>query len=84
MARNVAGSWQKAVQLLQDCNTRQTASTEAQAAVRSVKGLIGQLQGHPTPPKAVWKKLVQQMQVCCVLLLRLRLLLGLHVRSYLP
>lgn len=95
MARNVAGSWQKVVKLVQDCSTRQAESAEAQAAVQSVQDLIGQLKQLPTPPKAVWKKVVQQLQVCWVpypavlstyrfLLWWLSLPLGLHMRSYLP
>ena len=61
MGTNLAGSWQKAVKLLQDCSTRQAHSAEAEAALHD---LIVKLDGLPTPPKAVWKKLVQQLQVC--------------------
>jgi hypothetical protein len=67
MGTNVAASWQKAAKLLQDCSTRQPNSAEAQTAVQSVHDLISKLMDLPTPPKAVWKKLVQQLQVCCAL-----------------
>jgi hypothetical protein len=64
MGSNVAGSWQQAVKLLEKCSTMQTGSAEAKAALRSVRGLIDKLNGLPTPLKAVWKKLVHQLQVC--------------------
>jgi hypothetical protein len=32
--------------------------------LRDVQGLIEKLHQSPTPPKAVWKKLLQ-LQVCC-------------------
>jgi hypothetical protein len=50
MGTNLAGSWQKAVKLLQDCSTRQAHSAEAEAALHD---LIVKLDGLPTPPKAV-------------------------------
>ena len=65
MGTNVAGLLQKAVKLLQDCSTRQTDSAEAQAALHSLQEINGKLHDLPTPAKAVWKKLVHQLQVCC-------------------
>jgi hypothetical protein len=65
MGTSAAVSWQKVVKLLQQCSIRQTNSKEAEAAVNSVNELIGKLHKLPTPPKAVWKKLVQQLQVRC-------------------
>lgn len=70
MATNVAASWQKVVKLLQDCSTIQTGSAAGQAAVHSVERLIIMLHQTPTPPKAVWKKLLQ-LQVCCARVLPL-------------
>jgi hypothetical protein len=67
MGTNLAGSWQKVVKLLQECSTRQTGSTGTEAVIRSVQDLIDKMQHLPAPPKAVWKKLVQQLQVCCAL-----------------
>ena len=71
MGANVVASWQKVVKLLQDCSTRQTDSA-AEAALQSVHKLTCQLEKFPTPPKAVWKKLVQQLQVCVLSLSLLR------------
>ena len=65
MGTNVAGSWQKAAKLLQEYSTRQADTQEAKAALRSVQELLVKLEKLPMPPKAVWKKLVQQLQVCC-------------------
>jgi hypothetical protein len=65
MGTNVAALWQKAVKLLQDCSARQNGSTEANAALKGATDLIDKLTELPNPPKAVWKKLVQQLQVCC-------------------
>jgi hypothetical protein len=65
MGTNVAGSWQKAVKFLEECNTKQTGTIEAEAALRRVHDSFAKLRELPTPPKAVWKKLVQQLQVCC-------------------
>lgn len=62
MGTNVAGLWQKAAKLLQD-STRQTDSAGQEATLRTVHGFIGMLYELPTPPKAVWKKLVQQLKV---------------------
>lgn len=64
MGTNVAGSWQKAVKLLQECSSKQSDSAEADAAECRVHDLIDKLMELPTPPKAVWKKMVQQLQVC--------------------
>lgn len=65
MGANVATSWQQVVKLLQDCSTRPTDSAEAQAALQSVHKITCKLEKLDTPPKAVWKKLVQQLQVWC-------------------
>jgi hypothetical protein len=67
MGTNVAALWQKVVKLLQDC-TLHADSIEAQAALQSVEfELVEKLLQLPTPPKAVWKKLVQQLQVRIIL-----------------
>jgi hypothetical protein len=100
MGTNVAALWQKAVKLLQDCSTRQNNSAasasaillqqnnsaEAQSAVQSVQDLMKKLDELPTPPKAVLKKIVQQLQVWCAQDVQLCCCrscepLGLHVRS---
>lgn len=62
MGTNIAGLWGKAAQQLKDI-TKQPGSAEAEAALTSVQDLIDKLQDLPTPPKAVWKKLVQQKKV---------------------
>jgi hypothetical protein len=69
MGTNVASLWQKAVKLLQSCSTRQfdNSDAEAEAVVHRVCDLIDKLKDLPTPPKAVWKKLVQQLQVSCAI-----------------
>jgi hypothetical protein len=64
MGTNVAGSWQKAAELLQVCS--KGSDSEAVAAWHSVQGLVLKLDQLPAPPKAVWKKLVQQLMVCCI------------------
>jgi hypothetical protein len=63
MVTFVAGAWQKAVKLLQECSTKQTGSTEAEAAFSRMYQALNILNKTPTPPKAVKKKLVQQLQV---------------------
>jgi hypothetical protein len=69
MGTNVAGSWQKAVkllqdiQLLQDCTAKEADREKAVAALEKLVDLVYKLEHLPTPPKAVWKKLLQQ-QVC--------------------
>jgi hypothetical protein len=62
MSANVAVLWQRAVKLLQDCSS---GSADAESSLQSVQDLLEKLEQLPTPPKAVWKKLVQQLQVCC-------------------
>jgi hypothetical protein len=64
MATSIAGSWQRAAKLL-DCSTRLTNRAEAEAVLQGVNDLISKLMDLPTPPKGVWKKIVQQLQVCC-------------------
>jgi hypothetical protein len=61
MGTNVAAAWQKVAKLLQDCSTKQPGSAEA--ALSSIKQLLGKLPTLPPAPKAVWKKLVQQQKV---------------------
>jgi hypothetical protein len=63
MGKNFATCWQRIAKLLQDCSS---GGANADAAVRSAVGLLGKLKQLPMPAKAVWKKLVQQMKVCCV------------------
>jgi hypothetical protein len=72
MGTNAAVLWQKAAELLQESSSRQTNSAdvllspytlEAQPALRRVHDLLEKLHNLPTPPKAVWKKVVQQLQV---------------------
>lgn len=67
MGTNVAALWQKVAKLLQDCSTLHADSIEAQAALHSVHDLVEKLLQLPTPPKAVWKKLVQQLQLRIIL-----------------
>lgn len=62
MGTNFATSWQRIAKLLQDGSS---GSATADAAVRSVVGELDRLKQLPMPPKAVWKKLVQNMKVCC-------------------
>lgn len=55
--------WPKVVKLLQDCSTMQIDSGEADATLTSMYDLINRQDEAPTPPKAVLKKLVRQLQV---------------------
>ena len=59
MGSNAAHLWQRAAKLLQECST---GSGDTESALRSVRDL-GKLEKLPLPPKAVWKKVVQQLQV---------------------
>lgn len=62
MGANFATNWQRVAKLLQDGSS---GGANADAAVRSVVGMLDKLEQLHTPPKAVWKRLVQQMKVCC-------------------
>ena len=63
MGTNVAGAWDKAAKLLHECSTKQAGSAaEAKAALLIVKHLIDRICEVPAP-RAVWKKLVQQLKV---------------------
>ncbi len=63
MGTSVAAIWAKAAKQLLECTTKEPGSGEAQALLLEAKGLVYKLQLDPTPPKAAWKKLVQQYQV---------------------
>jgi hypothetical protein len=63
MGTNVAGAWDKAAKLLQESSTMQPGSVVANTALRCVQDLTDRLEQLPTQPKAVWKKLVQQLKV---------------------
>ena len=58
-----AGAWQKAARLVQHCCDQQPGTAEEAAACYDAHELIEQLQRQPPPPKAAWKKLVQQLKV---------------------
>jgi hypothetical protein len=62
MGTNVAGVWDKAAKLLLDCTTQQPGA-EADASLLRATTLTDKLGQLPSPPKAVWKKLVQQLKV---------------------
>jgi hypothetical protein len=63
MGTNVAGAWDKAAKLLQESSTMQPHSVVANTALRTVQDLTDRLEQLPSQPKAVWKKLVQQLKV---------------------
>lgn len=63
MGTNAAAMWDKVAKLLQDCSNMQPDSADADAVLDSVHRLMRKLEQLPTPPKAVWKKLVQQLKV---------------------
>jgi hypothetical protein len=63
MCANVAGAWQKVTKMLQDCSTKQPNSAEAVLELNSVTQLLDKLEKLPPAPRAVWKKLVQQLKV---------------------
>jgi hypothetical protein len=63
MGTNAAAMWAKVAKLLQDCSTMQPGSADADAVLDGVYRLMEKLVELPTPPKAVWKKLVQQHKV---------------------
>jgi hypothetical protein len=63
MGTNVAGTWQETAKILQDCSTKQPGRAAARMAVCSVQNLLNKLLELPSQPKAVWKKLVQQLKV---------------------
>ncbi len=65
MGTNFASMWQKAAKLVSCSSTKQQGSPEAEAASLSAMALMNQLEQLNLPPKAVWKKLVQQMKVGC-------------------
>jgi hypothetical protein len=63
MGTNVAGAWDKAAKLLHNCcSTKQLGSAETKEALLSVKHLVDRICETPAP-RAVWKKLVQQLKV---------------------
>jgi hypothetical protein len=63
MGTNIAGAWQEVAKLLQDYSTKQPGSADANAALDQVQHLVAKLDQLPSPPKAIWKKLVQQIKV---------------------
>jgi hypothetical protein len=63
MGTNAAGAWQKVAKLLQECRTKQLNSAEVVPTLKSVQQLLDRLEKLPAAPKAVWKKLVQQLKV---------------------
>lgn len=73
MGTNVAGAWDRAAKLLQS-STKQPISAEAQAALISVQHLVYHVCELPPAPKAVWKKLVQELKVGCAQEVSLQLL----------
>jgi hypothetical protein len=54
MGSSTVSLWQQAVKLLGD---------GIQTPADGIEALVAKLQGLPPPPKAVWKRLVQQLQV---------------------
>lgn len=60
MGANVVTAWEQALRLLHDCNP---GSSRRSAAADSLSQLLDKLQQLPAPPKAAWKKLVQQLKV---------------------
>ncbi len=63
MGTSVAAAWAKAAKQLLECTTKEPGSAEAHALLQEAKGQVYKLQLASTPPKAAWKKLVQQHQV---------------------
>lgn len=74
MGTNVAGAWDRAAKLLHESSTKQPSSAEAQAALISVQHLVDHVCELPPAPKAVWKKLVQELKVGCAQEVSLQLL----------
>lgn len=62
MGANVIAAWEQAVRLLHDCN-RHAGSAQSSACCAAVEQLLDKLTELPTPPKALWQKLVQQLKV---------------------
>jgi hypothetical protein len=63
MGTNVASTWDKVAKLLQEGSTKQPDSAEASTALVIVQHLVDKVCELPSPPKAVWKKLVLQLKV---------------------
>jgi hypothetical protein len=61
MGAKVTAAWEQAVRLLHDCNIH--SGGEQSACCAAVEQLLDKLTALPTPPKAVWKKLVQELKV---------------------
>lgn len=63
MATSFVGVFETAVKLLRQ-GTKDAGSCEDTSLCRRVGALQQQLDQLPDPPKAAWKKLVVQQQVC--------------------
>ena len=66
-ASSAVGLWKQAVKLLHDWPQQQPGSSTVDDEFRcaSIRVLRAKLEALPPQPKAVWKKLIQQLKVCC-------------------
>jgi hypothetical protein len=62
MGTNVISSWEQVVKLLRG-GTKDPASCADPSLYPRVVSLVTKLNSLPPPPRSVWKKLVQQLQV---------------------
>lgn len=70
-ASSAVGLWEQAVKLLrqQQPGSSSAAAGSDESLCDSIRELLVKLEPLPPQPKAVWKKLIQQLKVCWHLLL---------------